>query len=221
MESVDEHIKSSHTEEKKKVMPYTKIPPTHCLPTHPKEISIDKGEHTTFPTQNNKWIQIKLYACWGDTLTETFKDVWICTFGSHRWIGPPTREMPCFTLMCERDVGSDLLVVLWLFFFFFFLFFVLKCLDCLFGSSLFYLVATCHQQGEDAHWKELCSLGQGSLCHCVGSDPASSQLSWMKTLSQNAARPVGIKVTLNKGLVITRRHLFNLAVLFCFLHGFY
>lgn len=34
--------------------------------------------------------------------------------------------MPCFTLMCERDVGSDLLVVLWLFFFFFFSFFCAK-----------------------------------------------------------------------------------------------
>lgn len=129
----------------------------------------------------------------------------------------------CRVLLWCVNVTS--VVICWLFcgysFFFFFLFFVLKCLDCLFGSSLFYLVATCHQQGEDAHWKELCSLGQGSLCHCVGSDPASSQLSWMKTLSQNAARPVGIKVTLNKGLVITRRHLFNLAVLSCFLHGFY
>jgi len=50
--------------------------------------------------------------------------------------------------MQEHYVGSELLFLfcvclVWLFF--------LKRLDCLFGLSLFFMVAMCHQGGEDAH----------------------------------------------------------------------
>lgn len=40
-------------------------------------------------------------------------------------------------------------VLAFFFVFFFLYFFVLKCLDCLFGLSLFFVVVLCHQGGED------------------------------------------------------------------------
>ena len=79
-------------------------------------------------------------------------------FGSHWWIRPLMRERSYFSSMQEHYVGSELLFlfcVCFLFFLFFFSFFLLKRLDCLFGLSLFFMVAICHQGGEDAHRKPM------------------------------------------------------------------
>lgn len=77
-------------------------------------------------------------------MTETFKDIPIDTFGSHRCIGPLKREGSYFSSMHEHYVGSELFHVCVVYFF-------AEMLGLSFWFELVLYGDICHQGGEDAH----------------------------------------------------------------------
>lgn len=82
-------------------------------------------------------------------LTETFKDIPVYMFGSHRCIGPLMREGSYFSSMHEHYVGSESFH----FVFFFPFFFFAEMLGLSFWFELVLYGDICHHRGEDAHRK--------------------------------------------------------------------